>query len=138
MGRVPFVFTALLLSVACAAHSPSAGKARLRVTADAHISELPATIEFRAFIEGGRNDARGLYCLDVVWDFRHVQYRDERDCDPYEPGIRIQRAFTTEHTFEREGVYDVEITLLQRGRPVLSASVEVQVRESTVRVRQPQ
>lgn len=131
MRRTAFV-SLVMLTLGCAGRRFEE-RPRLRVTAEAkHVFALPATIQFHAFIDGGRNDDPTLYCPDVVWDFQGVEYLDKRDCDPHEPGSRIQRAFAGERTFELEGQYDVKVRLLQRGRTVLSGQVEILVRRNAV------
>lgn len=136
MGWTRFALLGLLLSV-CSTHRREGATAHIRLTAERRVSALPATVRFHAFIEGGRDDEPLLYCPDVVWNFQAAQFRDERDCEPYAPGARIQRAYVADHTFEREGVYDVEVRLLQRGRSVLSATVEIMVRRNAVTIRRP-
>lgn len=132
VGKTTFV-ALVVLALGCAGRRFEERPPRVRLTAEAkHVFAFPATVQFHAFIDGGRNDDPELYCLDVVWDFQGVEYLDERDCDPYVPGSRIQRAFVAEKTFELEGHYEVEVRLLQRGRTVLTGRVEVVVRRNAL------
>ena len=135
-GTTLAALSALVL-FGCSARVMDGEKPRLRLSVDSRYSELPATLRFTAFIDGGRDDDPMLYCPDVLWNFQSVVYRDERDCEPYEPGRRIQRAYVAEHTFEREVAIDVEVRILQRGRTVLRAKAEIQVRRSAVTIVRP-
>lgn len=121
------------LTLGCAGRRFEDRPPRLRVTAEAkHVFAFPATVHFHAFVDGGPHDNPELYCPDVVWDFQDVRYFDGRDCVPYEPGSRIQRAFSAEHTFELEGQYSITVRLVQRGRTVLTGQVEILIRRNAL------
>jgi hypothetical protein len=137
MRGTSFVAFIVLFFVGCSGRVLDGEKPRLRLSADSRYSDLPATVRFTAYIGGGRDDDPMLYCPDVLWNFQSVEYRDERDCEPYAPGRRIQRAYVAEHTFEREVAIDVEVRILQRGRTVLRATAEIQVRQSAITIVRP-
>ncbi len=137
ISRAAFLPWVLLVAVAAPGSSfRSNGKAAvLKLSASPRIGNVPAKIQFHAFIEGGRDDDPSLYCPDVEWDFQDAVFRDTRDCPEYEEGTRIQRAYETAHTFETVGVYQVEVRLIRRERVVLKGNIEVRVQKSGFRGR---
>ncbi len=111
-----------------AANEPEEPKLRLR--ANPTIAFVPANILFVAELRGGDDDYRDLYCVTVEWDWDDdTRSESTPDCDPYEPGVsRIQRRYTTRHTFDIGGRYDIRVRLKQRDKVVATAKAILQVR----------
>jgi len=107
------------------------GRARpsLTLRASPPFAFAPARISFTGEIRGGPDDEEQLYCPAVVWDWGDdTTSESQADCEPFEKGrSRIRRFYAIEHEFETEGRYLVRLKLLQRNRPVLSASIEIVV-----------
>jgi hypothetical protein len=88
----------------------------------------PASILFTAELKGG-DDLEELYCPEVEWEWgdggKSVQ---ESDCDPWAPGMAIQRRYTANHTYPFAGIYRVRITLRRSGRQVTTQSLRITIR----------
>jgi hypothetical protein len=130
ISKAAVLLSVLLFAAPDPSHGSDGKAPVLKLTASPRIGEVPAKIQFHAFIAGGRDDDSSLYCPDVEWDFKDAVFRDTRDCPEYQEGTRIQRAYETDHTFETVGVYDVEVRLIRRERVVLKGHIEVRVQNS--------
>jgi hypothetical protein len=88
----------------------------------------PARILFTAELKGGE-DVEELYCPEVEWEWgdggRSVE---EADCDPWQPGSRIDRRFSAGHNYPQAGAYTVKITLRKSGKSMAAQSLRVTVR----------
>ena len=88
----------------------------------------PATILFIAELKGG-DDVEELYCPEVEWDWgdggRSV---NESDCDPWEPGMEIERRYTERHVFQYSGRYVVQVIFRRAGKRIMRQTVAVTVR----------
>jgi hypothetical protein len=88
----------------------------------------PANIFFTAELKGG-DDVEALYCPEVEWEWgdggKSVQ---ESDCDPWTETAKIQRRFTSNHTFQFAGIYRVKVTLRRSGKDILSQTLSMTIR----------
>jgi hypothetical protein len=132
LPRAAAVLVALSLAApapAGADEKPAKGKKpglELRVTPRFAFS--PADVLLTAELKGG-DDVEELYCPEVEWEWgdggKSVQ---EGDCEPWAPGMTIQRRYTANHTYPYAGVYQIKITLRRSGKSMLSQSVSLTVR----------
>lgn len=89
----------------------------------------PAQIRFTAELKGGDDDNEDLYCPEVTWEWGDGgKSVEEGDCEPYTPGAKIERRYSTHHTYPRAAVYAVKVTLRKNGRAVAAQSIQVTVR----------
>jgi hypothetical protein len=88
----------------------------------------PAEILFTADLRGG-DDIEELYCPEVEWDWGDGgKSVSEGDCDPWEPGVEIERHYSKRHEYRYAGNYRVKVTFRKTGDAILSTSITVQVR----------
>jgi hypothetical protein len=88
----------------------------------------PASILFTAELKGG-DDVEELYCPAVEWEWGDGgKSEQESDCDPWAPGMTIQRRYTANHTYPFAGIYRVRITLLRSGRQITTQSLRITIR----------
>jgi hypothetical protein len=103
-------------------------KPSLTVRALPRIAFSPATVLVSAELHGG-DDAEEFHCLEVKWDWDDGgQSVHEPGCDPWQPGMTIERQFSSEHLFRRAGTYRVAVTLRRAGKVAFSGEVDVMVR----------
>lgn len=125
------------LSLLAAAPAPAAAgeekpqkgkKPALEIRPSPRFAFSPANIFFTAELKGG-DDVEELYCPEIEWEWgdggKSVQ---EADCDPWTASSRIERRFTSNHTFQFAGLYRVTVTLRKSGKSILSQSVQITVR----------
>ena len=105
-------------------------KPELTLRSSPKIGFAPAEILFVAELRGGADDYEDLYCASIEWDWDDdTRSESTPDCDPYEPGTStIRRRFSTRHTFEYGGRYEVRLHLKQRDDTVASARTTVELR----------
>ena len=88
-------------------------KPGLYLRATPRFSFSPATILFTAELKGG-DDVEELYCPEVEWEWGDGgKSVSEGDCDPWEPGMKIDRRYTGRHEFQRAGRYQIRVSLIQ-------------------------
>ena len=105
-----------------------AKKPALEIRPSPRFAFSPANIFFTAELKGG-DDVEELYCPEIEWEWgdggKSVQ---EADCDPWTETTKIQRRFTSNHTFQFAGLYRVQITLRKSNKNLMSQSVQVTIR----------
>ena len=101
----------------------------LKLKAQPTISMAPSRVVLTAELVGGANDYEEYYCPTVEWDWGDGTHSESTlDCQPFEPGkSEIKRRFTVEHVF-RTGAYKVMFRLKRRDKPIVAATVSIQVR----------
>jgi hypothetical protein len=96
----------------------------------------PAEMTFTAELKGG-DDSEESYCPAVEWEWGDDQRMgggegtksvEESDCDPWEPGMTIERRFEKEHRFSVWGNYRVRVTLRKGTRVIARQSKTVNVK----------
>jgi hypothetical protein len=126
---------ALLAVLALAAPGPAGSndddegkRPELYLRATPKFAFSPANILFTAEFKGG-DDVEELYCPEVEWEWgdggRSVA---EGDCDPWEPGVKIDRRYTARHEFQRSGNYRVRVIFSKADKRIVQQSIQVQVR----------
>ncbi len=123
------VLAALAVSApSLADDKPKEKKPKLTVRASPRHGFAPLDVLFTAELKGG-DDIERYYCPEFEWEWsdggKSVR---EGDCDPFEPGMKIERRFTARHTFRLQGNYKVKVRLRKAGRTLALTSVRVRVR----------
>ena len=85
---------------------------------------------FIAELEGGADDYQEFYCPSLEWDWDDATKSEATyDCEPYEPGkSEIQRRYSSKHTFQEPGSYEVKFRLKRRDKILIAARTKVTVR----------
>ena len=103
-------------------------KPALELRATPRYAFSPANILFTAELKGG-DDVEEVYCPEVEWEWddggKSVQ---ESDCDPWTETTKIQRRFTSNHTFQFAGLYRVKITLRKSGKNIMTQTFTLTIR----------
>jgi hypothetical protein len=103
-------------------------KPGLRMRATPRFAFSPATILFTAELKGG-DDVEELYCPEVEWEWGDgAKSVTESDCDPWEPGTKIDRRYTGRHEYRLAGRYRVQVILSKTGKKILTTSMTVDIR----------
>ena len=107
----------------------------LRLRASPQVTFAGNEVLLIAELRGGDDDYRDLYCVTVEWDWDDdTRSESTPDCDPYEPGVsKIRRRYSTRHTFEFGGRYEIRIRLKQRDDVVATARTPIEVRGQRIR-----
>jgi hypothetical protein len=129
MKRLAVLLLVLAASAAPPALAEKAKKPRLDVRATPRMAFSPVRVLLTAELSGG-SDVEEYYCPEIEWDWddggKSVQ---ESDCTPFEPGVtKIERRFTSDHQYNKAGIYNVRVTMRRSERPIATASVKVTVR----------
>jgi len=137
MKRLAVLFALLAASAASPAYADGGAKAdtarvkkpRLELRATPRMAFSPVRILLTAELMGG-GDVEEYHCPEIEWEWddggKSVQ---ESDCKPFEPGVtKIERRFTSDHQYNRAGVYNVRVTMRRTNRPIATATVRVTVR----------
>jgi hypothetical protein len=84
-------------------------------------------VEVTAKLEGEIEDPEAYHCLDETWDWGDgTESVRETDCDPYAPGMQIQRGFTETHGY-RPGQYEITLRLVRGEKTVIKGAVDVRI-----------
>ena len=129
MKRLAVLLLVLAASAAPPALAEKPKKPRLDVRATPRMAFSPVRVLLTAELSGG-SDVEEYYCPEIEWDWddggKSVQ---ESDCTPFEPGVtKIERRFTSDHQYNKAGIYNVRVTMRRTERPIATASVKVTVR----------
>jgi hypothetical protein len=108
---------------------------RLRLRATPRVAFAGQSFLFVGQIRGGPDDNEELYCATIEWDWGDDTYSESTpDCDPFEPGrSEIRRRFSTRHTFDYAGRYEVRLNLKRRDDILISARTRIEVRGNRFR-----
>lgn len=78
----------------------------------------------------GGEDSEDFYCLAIEWDWDDgSKSLQDSDCEPFEPGTKIQRRFSSDHYYSRAGSYNIKASLKAQERVVAANSYRLQVRQ---------
>jgi hypothetical protein len=103
-------------------------KPALELRISPRFSFSPVDILFTAELKGGE-DSEEFHCPELEWEWDDGgKSGGESDCDPYEPGAKIERRFTAHHLYKTSGIYVVRLTMRKAGRTVAAQSIKVTVR----------
>jgi hypothetical protein len=133
-GVGPALVIACALSVAAAAapdqKDKKGKKANLSVKATPALSFSPARIVASADLTGGMDAEEELYCPEAEWDWGDGTYSSAtQDCEPFEAGkSEVKRHWTSEHRYETQGNYRLQLTLKRGKKTIIAGNTTVQVR----------
>jgi hypothetical protein len=78
----------------------------------------------------GGEDSEDFYCLAIEWDWDDgSKSLHDSDCEPFEPGTKIQRRFSSEHYFSRAGNYNIRAALKTSEKVVATNAFRLIVRQ---------
>ncbi len=117
------------LALARAAEEPKKlKKPELELRASPRYAFSPADVMFTAELKGG-DDVEEFYCPELEWEWgdggKSVQ---ESDCEPWTAATKIERRFTSHHTYARAGLYYVRVRLRKSGKGIAAQSVQLTIR----------
>jgi hypothetical protein len=103
-------------------------KPKLEMRALPRIGVAPVEVlAIAKLVEG--DDIEEFYCPELEWEWDDdATSIQEIDCPPFEPGMKIERRFSTRHLYNRRGYYTIRLRLKNGGRTIASASAEIEVR----------
>ncbi len=104
-----------------------ARKPRLEVRTNHRVALGPVQVMAVAELVGG-NDLEEFYCAGLEWDWGDGSrsFR-ESDCEPFEPGMELDRFFSARHVYRRAGVYPLRVRLIRSNEVVAVARTSVRV-----------
>ena len=120
---------AVVLAVAAAPITADAGrKARLDLRASPRVAFSPANVLLTAELVGGDDRAEEYYCPAIEWNWDDgAKSVHEADCDPWQPGVELDRRFTATHAYRAAGTYRVTVTFRRADRAIAAANAQVTV-----------
>ena len=85
---------------------------------------------FVAVLKGGADNYEEFYCPTIEWDWDDLTKSETTyDCEPYEPSkSEIRRRYSTRHTFQQSGTYEVKVRLKRKDKVLAYARTNVIVR----------
>ena len=105
-----------------------AKKPSLEVRITPRFSFSPVNILFTAELTGGE-DSEEFHCPELEWEWDDGgKSGGESDCDPYEPGAKIERRFTATHLYKTSGIYVAKVTMKKAGKTIAAQTIKVTVR----------
>ena len=106
------------------------GRPKIDLRANPPVGFPPFKVTVAAELVGGADDFADYYCAKVEWDWADgTTSESSDDCDPYQPGkSEIRRHFAQQHTYQTDGVFELEFRLKQGKKTVASAKTKVQSR----------
>jgi hypothetical protein len=116
---------AVALATSGIAGEARARKPRLEVRTTVRVALAPVQVMAVAELVGGE-DLEEFYCTGLEWDWGDGNLSfQESDCDPYEPGMEVDRFFSARHVYGAPGEYRVRVRLRRAGQDVASARTQV-------------
>lgn len=108
---------------------------RLRLRATPRVAFAGQSFLFVGTLRGGPDDNEELYCATMEWDWGDDTYSESTpDCEPFEPGTsEVRRRFSTRHTFDYAGRYEVRLNLKRQDDILISARTRIEVRGNRFR-----
>ena len=89
----------------------------------------PVSVLAMAELSGGE-DSEDFYCLAIEWDWDDgSKSLQDSDCEPFEPGMKIDRRFSSEHYYSRAGSYNIRAALKAQDKVIAANSYRLQVRQ---------
>jgi hypothetical protein len=90
----------------------------------------PLKVRVTVDVRGGADDYPDFYCPAIEWDWADgTESETTEDCAPYEAGkSTINRRYTSEHTYQQSGNYQIYFRMRQKDKIVGAGNGTVQVR----------
>ena len=90
----------------------------------------PLKVRVTVDVRGGADDYADFYCPSIEWDWADgTESENAEDCTPYEAGkSTINRRYTSEHTYQQSGTYQIYFRMKQKDKIVGAGNGTVQVR----------
>lgn len=86
------------------------------------------TVTLTARLEGDPENPEDYYCLSEYWEWGDEERsRYDPDCEPYKPGVELNRHFSATHRFKGPGGYDVVFRLEKGKKTILTAKHSIVV-----------
>jgi len=84
-----------------------------------------------AFAElNGGEDSEDFYCLAIEWDWDDgSKSLQDSDCEPYQPGTKIDRRFSSEHYYSGPGSFNIRAALKAQDKVIATNSFRLTVRQ---------
>jgi len=132
------VLLTLAVSVpAFPAPEAKAKRPRLDLKVTPRMGFAPLNVLLVAELVGG-DEVEEYYCPQLEWDWDDGgKSATESDCAPFEPGMKIERRFTTEHEYRRSGAYNIKVTLRRAGRNLVIQTLRLDVRPGIQELQRP-
>ncbi|MBK5257588.1 MAG: hypothetical protein JJE39_16305 [Vicinamibacteria bacterium] len=109
--------------------SAKSKKPSLGVRVSPRMAFSPVGVIATAELKGGE-DSEEFYCLAIEWDWDDgSKSLQDSDCDPYQPGTKIDRRFSSEHYYSRAGNYNIRAALKASEKIVAANSFRLTVRQ---------
>lgn len=104
-------------------------KPSLGVRVSPRMAFSPVGVIAMAELTGGE-DTEDFYCLGIEWNWddgsRSVQ---DSDCEPYQPGTKIERRFSSEHYYPRAGSYNIRAALRSQEKVIATNAYRLIIRQ---------
>jgi hypothetical protein len=138
VAAIGMVFLFLAAGQVADGHASSQGPdddPRLRLRATPRVAFAGQSFLFVGTLRGGPDDNEELYCATMEWDWGDDTYSESTpDCEPFEPGrSEVRRRFSTRHTFDYAGRYEVRLNLKRQDDILISARTRIEVRGNRFR-----
>lgn len=89
----------------------------------------PVGVLAMAELSGGE-DSEDFYCLAIEWDWDDgSKSLQDSDCEPYEPGTKIERRFSSEHYYSQAGSYNIRAALKAQDKVIAANAFRLTVRQ---------
>lgn len=117
---------------ASATTAPAPAKAKrptLGVRVSPRMAFSPVGVIATAELTGGE-DSEDFYCLAIEWDWDDgSKSLQDSDCEPYQPGTKIDRRFSSEHYYSNPGIYNIRANLKAQEKVVATNAYRLTVRQ---------
>ena len=125
--QMSLALIAVALATPSIAGEAMARKPRLEVRTNYRVALGPVQVMAVAELVGG-HDLEEFYCAGLEWDWGdgNRSFR-ESDCDPFEPGMELDRFFSARHVYVSPGLYPVRVRLLRSDEVIAVAGTNVRV-----------
>jgi len=109
--------------------SAKSSKPSLGVRVSPRIAFSPVSVIATAQLKGGE-DSEEFYCLAIEWDWDDgSKSLQDSDCEPFKPGTKIERRFSSQHYYSRAGSYSIKAALRTSEKVVAQNSFRLTVRQ---------
>jgi hypothetical protein len=116
-----------LIFIAPASAKPK--RPTLGVRVSPRMAFSPVDVIATAELTGGE-DSEDFYCLAIEWDWDDgSKSLQDSDCEPFQPGTKIERRFSSEHHYTRAGSYNIRAALKAQDKVVATNAFRLLVRQ---------